>query len=563
MGSSLSRPRVHACLLALILTAAAVVRCVALSGAPPGLNQDEAANAWSAWCLLQTGQDQGGQRWPIFYTHALGENRSALLLYLLLPFQALGGLNVWTTRLPAAVGGVATVALLYVLGRRLFDARVGLIAAALTAFNPWHVLLSRTGWEAGLVPLHVVVGMLALLWAGWPAECSPRPLTWWRALAAGLLLGITCYGYPAVRLFLPPLAVAWAVVTVRGWWPRLRVSQQRVALLTGLLGLAVTFGPLAWQHLAHPERIAMRGARIALWQADAPLGTRIGAIAGRYFAHFDPAFLFARGDRFEAQSTAGCGLFSWYVLPLMIAGGVFVVRRWRDSLAVRVVACAVLLYPAGDLLYSHMLDTPAGLVDAGMHALRSSTGLVPLILLAAYGAAELWRAVAPRWPRAAIVAATCFVLCCAGLDGAFLRTYFGPRNRRPAVYRAYQADLVEGCRWLRPHLAEADAVFITTRDVNMPYIVALVVLGYRPQQWFADVRIAERFAEYEYYFRVGRLHFLYDRTSVVALEELRRNDRRERVFLLVRPDETGLAHPALTIVGPDGRPALLGFVLDL
>ena len=121
-----------------VLLFAAAIRLVALPAAPPGLNQDEAANAWNAWCLLQTGRDQAGAPWPIFWTHALGENRSTLYLYALLPFQAIGGLNVWTTRLPAAVAGILTVALVYWIAARLFDRTTAIIAAVFAALAPWY-----------------------------------------------------------------------------------------------------------------------------------------------------------------------------------------------------------------------------------------------------------------------------------------------------------------------------------------------------------------------------------------------------------------------------------------
>ena len=65
--------------------------------------QDEAANAWNAWCLLRTGADSAGVRWPIFHSRFLGvENSSLLFVYGLLPFQTIGGLGIWTTRLAAA-----------------------------------------------------------------------------------------------------------------------------------------------------------------------------------------------------------------------------------------------------------------------------------------------------------------------------------------------------------------------------------------------------------------------------------------------------------------------------
>ena len=85
-----------------------------------------------------------------------------------MPFQAVGGLNVWTTRLPSAIGGVATVLLAWWVGRRMFGPRVGLVTAALLAIDPTHVQMSRLGHEASITPLLTLVPLAALIWAGFP-----------------------------------------------------------------------------------------------------------------------------------------------------------------------------------------------------------------------------------------------------------------------------------------------------------------------------------------------------------------------------------------------------------
>jgi hypothetical protein len=63
-------PLVTVGLLLAILAVAAVLRIAWLTSAPPGLNQDEAVNAWNAWCLLKTGKDQTGASWPLMYLNA-------------------------------------------------------------------------------------------------------------------------------------------------------------------------------------------------------------------------------------------------------------------------------------------------------------------------------------------------------------------------------------------------------------------------------------------------------------------------------------------------------------
>jgi hypothetical protein len=64
--------------------------------------------------------------------------------------------------------------------------------------------------------------------------------------------------------------------------------------------------------------------------------------------------------------------------------------------------------------------------------------------------------------------------------------------------------------------------------MNMPYIITLVMTGYDPHEWFTAERDVRTFdeSEFEYYFRVGKLRFVYDASSRAALNDLRQNDRR-------------------------------------
>jgi 4-amino-4-deoxy-L-arabinose transferase-like glycosyltransferase len=534
--------------LAAILLLAAGLRLAGLANAPPGLNQDEAVNAWNAWCLLKTGHDQTGAPWPIFYMHALGENRSTLFVYTLLPFEALGGLNVWTNRLPAAVGGVLTVLLMYWIGAKLFNRPTGLVAAALLALSPWHIQLSRLGHEAALGPLLVTLSLAALLWAGFPLhDGQPRP-SWWKALLAGLVAGSACYGYPAVRLFLPAFLLGCVLVNGHACWNLLRGRAGLLAGIALLVGVGVTFGPLAYHHLAQPEVLAKRAANIWLWEDSDPLAVRATKILARYAAHFGPDFLFVSGDQYEVQGCRGFGELQWYTLPLLVGGVVAILRTVRTSRAARVALVWLILYPLGDCVARH----------ESLHALRSAPGLGGLVLLAAVGAvtigAWLWR----HRRRAALPALAVLALLAIVLDGRFLLYFFGEHTRRPLVYRNFHVELVEACDWLRPRLAQADAVFITTAGMTEPYVVTLVALGYDARQWFRDQREILKIGEWEHYARVGKLHFLYDPdASQKALAELRKNGRADRVIFIVRPGELKLRDPVRAILAPNGQPLLL------
>lgn len=539
------RPRL---VLAAIVVVGALLRLPGLTSAPPGLNQDEACNAWNAWCLLQTGRDEWGEPWPVFCMRAMGEYRSTLYAYVLVPFQAVGGLNVWTTRLPAAIGGVLTILVLYGVGVRLFGRRVGLATAALLAINPTHIQMSRWGHEASLTPLLTALPLLVLLWAGLPpanAGQRPRP---WRAALAGLVTGVGCYGYPAVRLFVPLLLVGVVLVTGRRWlglW-----ATRRGILATGawLATFGATFGPLAYRHVKEPERIGRRGWMTRLWSEHDPTATRVQRVVERYAGHFGPQFLFVTGDVDEIAWSAGTGFMPWYALPLLAAGLVVTVSRWRRSPAARILLVAVALYPAADCLNWHH----------SLHALRSSAGLWALLLLAGVGLTGVVGALTRRnllgWSVAVAVA---WGVPAAWETGRFLYQYFATRSTQTAVYHGHHVDLIEACRWLRPRLALADAVICTESGFIRPPYITLVTWPHDPGQWFAEPREYVPDGGWDRCIRYGRFHFVHADERAALLQALRGNGRADRVVLLLRPDEAAPGTPVKTIVRPDGDEVLV------
>ncbi len=541
--------------LLVIVALAAAVRIPALDRAPPGLNQDEAANAWNAWCLLKTGTDQTGAPWPVFYFRALGENRTPLYLYWSIPFQALGGLNIWTTRLPSAAAGVLAVLFTFVIARRVLGTPAAVVGGALLALNPSDAVISRIGHEAALGPLATAVSVAALLWAGLPLADDDDPPHPARALVAGALIGVACYGYPAIRLFLPLFLTAAVLANFRRWWRILRAPRGRRAAAGLGLGVAATFGPLAYYHLAHSEEIARRAARIWLWAPEDSTATRVGKVLDRYVRHFGPDFLFAEGDHFEMQSAAGFGSYQWYTLPLMIGGLGWAGGSARRSAAARLVLVWLLLYPAGDCLHNHFPYRAAdGTTHLSLHALRSAPGSGGPLILAAAGAGALWTWARRRRPRAALGGAIVLAAVALPFDVVFLRYMYGAHNDRPEVVQRFQADLAAATRWLAPRLAGTDAVFVTTQQLNQPYVVMLVLLGYHPRQWFADEREVRTGGTWDIHLRVGKLHFLYDRAYITQrMNELQTNGQPDRVLFFTRPRELPAAgEPLTTFPAPRG-----------
>ena len=105
--------------LGVITILAAILRLYQLGKIPLSLEWDEVALGYDAYSILKTGRDQFGQFLPVTF-RSLDDYKPPLYEYLTVPSVFLFGLNAFSTRLPSALIGIATVYLLYFAARPFF-----------------------------------------------------------------------------------------------------------------------------------------------------------------------------------------------------------------------------------------------------------------------------------------------------------------------------------------------------------------------------------------------------------------------------------------------------------
>lgn len=149
----------------IILAGAALIRLIHFGTLPFGVNQDEAMGAVDAWALSLYGTDRFGVSFPVHFSAWQVSQMSVLLSYLMIPFIRLFGFHTWVIRLPMLLVSIGSVALIYLIGKRLFGVRFALAAMALTAVNPWHFMQSRWSIDCNLFP-HVFLLAFYLLLLG-------------------------------------------------------------------------------------------------------------------------------------------------------------------------------------------------------------------------------------------------------------------------------------------------------------------------------------------------------------------------------------------------------------
>lgn len=104
--------------------------------------------------------------------------------YMMAPFLWLSHFDPVGPAIMVALFGVATVYLVYYAGKLFFNARAGLIAAALYAVSPLVVVYSRSSWNPNVVPFFSLLIVILLY------KALTQKNTWRYFFAIGILLGI-------------------------------------------------------------------------------------------------------------------------------------------------------------------------------------------------------------------------------------------------------------------------------------------------------------------------------------------------------------------------------------
>ena len=335
--------------------AALVVLALYVAGVPrnpPGFFIDEVSIGYNALTIAQSGVDEHGQRFPLFF-RAFGEYKNPVYIYALAAIYLVTGPGILVARLLSALCGVAAV---LVLGRLAWvqtrDGLVTLLTIGAAALTPGLFELSRLVFEVAAFPL--AVGLFLL--AAWRAfEGRPNVA----ALVAALVL--VTYTYTAGRILGPVFAVLLAFFFSRKIvlvWVLFALTLIPIFVVNSRTGGALT---------------SRRGVTVE--------ENRAATIGTNFFANLSPAGLLLDGDpnpRHHVPGSGGPVLAGTFLLALvaMVAGRR---DRWVQFLFAGTLASAL----------------PAALtLDVG-HALRLSALFVFVIALSIWAMARFGHGLKP------------------------------------------------------------------------------------------------------------------------------------------------------------------------
>jgi 4-amino-4-deoxy-L-arabinose transferase-like glycosyltransferase len=429
---------------AAVVCAIAVRNLVGLSTTPSGLYADEVSIGYNAWTIAHFGVDEHGATLPLFF-QAFGEWKNPVYIYVLVPFVWLFGLTTAVVRTPAALFGILTAIALAGFARRATGSKgVALATLLIAGANPWLTLLSRVAFE---VPA-MVACLAVMLWCLARAAEEPTHRRWFGF--AGVALAVGVFAYTVGRLEGALLAAA-VVLCFSGWRLLRRLDAFIVAMLVAYLLLAL------WA-MGHPGQLTFYFNSISIAAGHPPLWTVVGRFVGNMAAYFGPGFLFVSGDPDLRQSTGFGGELLVATLPLLVAGIVVCIRRWREPLP-RFVLIGLVLAPIAAALTNE--GTP--------HALRDATALPFWIAITAYGMDGLRPLLGRR--QAWRVVAVALAVAVAAETALFTVDLFGGYTTRSAVWFGEP----EMAAISRAHAIAGDHTVWLSSELKQPYVYACFV----------------------------------------------------------------------------------------
>ncbi len=337
-----------------------VLRTYKIESNPPGFFADEASIGFNDLKLLETGRDEHGIPFPIFF-RSFGEYGLPMAFYTSTPFIAILGMSEFSVRLATVVVGFLCIIFTSLFTKQVSNFKTALAVGFLMAISPWHFLMSRWGVAYIYVPTLISMAMYFFI----------RGVRQKKFLPLGFFLfGLSMYTY-FPGLYVAPLLLFGGCVLL---FLKTRFKTFQKSILLGVLLFAVTLLPIYFGFKS--------GDLWTRWNSvnTVPLGEKkVKQTIQFYFDHFSLDFLFRKGDIdmpghfITRHSVRGIGELYWFQLPLLIIG-IFYTLIKKRTIGHLMMFWLLLLYPIG-----------SSLANDGAYANRSIVGIIPLTFFSGVG----------------------------------------------------------------------------------------------------------------------------------------------------------------------------------
>jgi len=399
---------------------------------PSGLNIDECSLAYNARCIAETGADEYGTRYPVFF-RSFDVYNDPVIVYSLVPLIKMFGLNEWVARFPSPLFHILASVMFALLVQEYCRNRwIALASGFVFSVIPWAFPVSRT-IGAGYMPM--LFGMAAG-WL-WLMRAFGKKSHGY-AVAAGMAWAFAMYAYGIGRPMTALLLVCFVLA-----YNRLLLSRWKIGA-TFSASYVATLLPMIVSVLRAPQSLTTRFETLSIFQDHPTTLVLLQRFGSRFMEYFTPEFLLLHGDFRVWQNIGFGGELFWFLAPLILVGLFAVIRFFPGQPHYRFLAVGTLVYP-----------TAVSLTEDHMHSTRCINGVIFWVLLAAIGARVLWQK-RGAWRELLLI-----IMCTGSVEIAlYLRTYFGPEYQSSA--RSYfEGELADALKYCFQHLGKDDVLYVS------------------------------------------------------------------------------------------------------
>jgi hypothetical protein len=253
--------------------------------------------------------------WPLYF-RAFGDYKNPTYIYLLAAVFKVAGLSIGVARGLSATLGLATGALLVILGWRISRNVVVALAVGVSALlTPWLYESSRLVFEVAIYPALTALFLITVHRASQKQE--------WRLseiVTIAVTFALLTYSYSTGRLLAPLLALGLALFIPRVGWR---------AVLKTWLACGVTLIPLLLFYRSNPAALTDRFALLTYITPEATASQ----IASQFIRHFllnlNPWRWLVTGENNVRDHVSGSGSLLVATVILAVSGLVIVCGRYR------------------------------------------------------------------------------------------------------------------------------------------------------------------------------------------------------------------------------------------
>jgi 4-amino-4-deoxy-L-arabinose transferase-like glycosyltransferase len=285
---------------------------------------DELDAGYQSYSILLHAKDYRGN-WLPPYMESFSEWRAPGLMYAMVPFIKIFGLNEWGVRMPSVFFGVGSIVGFYWLLIRLkATKKVALWSVLFLAISPWHIQYSRSAFELTLLSAMLVWGM-GYLHKG-IIEKKNIYVVW-----SALVFSIAIYTYNTANIYVPLFCLVMLILF------KANLKQAFVLIVSGAIICLPLIYQIVFGHAAERfSKVSITNNKevVALINdyrnADnSSLTSKVffnkytvslRRILFNYSNAFSGDFLFRTGDVTFRHSLHQVGYLYWVMLPLIIIG---------------------------------------------------------------------------------------------------------------------------------------------------------------------------------------------------------------------------------------------------